>query len=410
MIDSHKQNFEGGSPLQSRRLQVSLLADDLTGACDSAVAFAMRGMKTEVALAQDSEPGNDVEVWGKSTNTRDASSQELAGLLRGEFSRLPCAETFFKKIDSVFRGNTFDEIAHTLRLRPDWPCVLAPAFPAAGRTSRNGVLRVIDVSGERQIPVVDEFGRRGLPMPIIPPGLAAAELERQLDRHWTEDSAAVFCDAETQDHLHAIVESARKVRQAARGSVLWIGTAGLAHALAANLTGCKDGQLRRSHNRRGRIVFFIGSNHPVTLAQVTALRAHAAAKERDAITIIKVLRGTTTAQQIRDAMTGLRAEDVGCLLMTGGDTAALVCDALGITSLRIENEFTPGLPMARARGGEFEGTTIILKSGGFGTGEVLCELAETFGPAGTAISANDASASDASAKSAASRAQGGEIL
>ena len=70
---------------------------------------------------------------------------------------------------------------------------------------------------------------------------------------------------------------------------------------------------------------------------------------------------------------------VSCLFMTGGDTAALVCRALGIESLDLEIELAPGLPQGTAAGGRFGGCTVVLKSGGFGESSIMSRLVDQFG-------------------------------
>jgi uncharacterized protein YgbK (DUF1537 family) len=96
--------------------------------------------------------------------------------------------------------------------------------------------------------------------------------------------------------------------------------------------------------------------------------------------VVPVRRGHTTESDICSAMQGFSPQDVSCLFMTGGDTATLVCRALGIQSLQLRDEFEPGLPRGVAAGGAFAGCTVILKSGGFGETDVLCRIARTFQP------------------------------
>jgi uncharacterized protein YgbK (DUF1537 family) len=70
--------------------------------------------------------------------------------------------------------------------------------------------------------------------------------------------------------------------------------------------------------------------------------------------------------------------------MTGGDTAHFVCRALDIQALHLEREFAPGIPLATAEGGPFDGVSVVLKSGGFGEPDLLCRLLEKCRPEVTA--------------------------
>jgi uncharacterized protein YgbK (DUF1537 family) len=57
-------------PQPQTSLECLLIADDLTGACDAAVAFAARGAETEAALDPGGRsPGS--EVVALSTDTRE---------------------------------------------------------------------------------------------------------------------------------------------------------------------------------------------------------------------------------------------------------------------------------------------------------------------------------------------------
>ena len=82
-----------------------------------------------------------------------------------------------------------------------------------------------------------------------------------------------MCDAGSDDDLRAIVRAGR----ALDGLPLWIGTAGLARALAGPATAAPQVGLRSP------LLLVIGSHHPVTLAQVEQLAAHAP----DAMTAIR---------------------------------------------------------------------------------------------------------------------------
>jgi uncharacterized protein YgbK (DUF1537 family) len=72
----------------------------------------------------------------------------------------------------------------------------------------------------------------------------------------------------------------------------------------------------------------------------------------------------------------LRPHEIACCVLTGGDTASMVCRSLEVRSLRLVEEFAPGLPEGIAMGGALDQIPVILKSGGFGKDDVLCGLSE----------------------------------
>jgi uncharacterized protein YgbK (DUF1537 family) len=64
------------------------------------------------------------------------------------------------------------------------------------------------------------------------------------------------------------------------------------------------------------------------------------------------------------------------VIMTGGDTAALVCDALGVRGIRLIREALPGIPYGTLIGGRLDGVPVITKAGGFGDENALALLVD----------------------------------
>jgi uncharacterized protein YgbK (DUF1537 family) len=82
-----------------------ILADDLTGAADSGVAFARRGWSTE-AFWGETSPGDEVDVWAFDTDSRRCAPGEAGRRHRDALHRwLTPDRLLFKKIDSTLRGN-----------------------------------------------------------------------------------------------------------------------------------------------------------------------------------------------------------------------------------------------------------------------------------------------------------------
>jgi uncharacterized protein YgbK (DUF1537 family) len=363
-----------------------IIADDLTGACDAAVAFSSRGFETQVLLDEASSERVPAEVCAISTETRHAPLEYAVRMIGRVAQRkdLQRYDRIFKKIDSVFRGNTFHEIHAFVGAFPNHFAIISPAYPALGRISSKGLLTVRDMTGETSIPVRQSLAAAGLHPHWIAASQNADAIERQMLQSLREGNRCVFCDAVTEEDLQSIVHAAQAIPQA----ILWIGSAGLAHALAMNLP------LRRRPERRphsGTVLLFVGSNHAVTERQLTVLH------ERDvsfhwragwdggrpaddgSVAVVHIDRGQTTEDEVRAAVAHCKPGTIACLFMTGGDTAMLVCRALGIEALSLDDEFEAGLPQGIAVGGRFAGCTVILKSGGFGATDVLRRIAHQFG-------------------------------
>lgn len=64
---------------------------------------------------------------------------------------------------------------------------------------------------------------------------------------------------------------------------------------------------------------------------------------------------------------------VASLVLTGGDTAAMVLRALGAESIEVLGEVVAGVPWGRVSGGLADGRFVVTKSGGFGDEMALVE-------------------------------------
>ncbi|HEX2514074.1 MAG TPA: nucleotide-binding domain containing protein, partial [Chloroflexota bacterium] len=63
------------------------------------------------------------------------------------------------------------------------------------------------------------------------------------------------------------------------------------------------------------------------------------------------------------------------LILTGGETALAVCQAMGGTSIEVLGEALPGAPLGVLRGPGWE-VPLATKSGGFGAPDALLRTAE----------------------------------
>jgi D-threonate/D-erythronate kinase len=353
-----------------------LVADDLTGACDAAVAFTSACDRIRVQIT--GPPTDPAGLRVITTESRDLPPFEAELRLRNLIEQLPHNAQLFKKIDSVFRGNTVNEIATVLRHAHFDLAILAPAYPALGRTVHAGVLHIQDAAGTRTVPIGDHLRQAGCLLAALPADQSTESFPASLRHHIDRRRSAFLCDASTQLDLLRIVRAVRSLNKHS----LWIGSGGLAHALAADLPP----QPAKPHTymRPGAAILFIGSPHPVSRAQLHHLRQIANIHEhgpggthRSADDLlVSVELGKTTPDEIRVAVASHATAQISYLFMTGGATAHYVCRALDIRSLRLQHEFVPGVPVAVAEGGPFDGVRVVLKSGGFGEPDLLCRLLE----------------------------------
>lgn len=362
------------------RQVLRLIADDLTGALDSAAELT--GLCGPVPLRW-TDGGDMAGSVAIDAGTREASRDGAVARLRVLAPMLRGADIAFKKIDSLLRGHVAAELAACMA-GGDWRhVVLAPAFPAQGRITRGGRVLVRQASGALSTVAPDLHSllameglqaRRGDPSAPLPPGLS------------------IF-DAEDDADLARIVALGR----AAPRPVLWCGSGGLARALAGTATAAAGTALH------GPVLGLFGSDQVATARQLDACGDHAiaiaAGDQADASRVARImdkagvvmvrvalpegLDRAEAARRIAAVMAGLtqRLNPPGTLIAAGGETLRAICAALGARGLDAVGIVQPGVPRSVMRGGAWDGVDVVSKSGAFG-GDALWRdlLAETLLP------------------------------
>lgn len=122
---------------------IAIIADDLTGANDTALQFHLKGCNIQILLDYSIEPSgkSNTHAWSVSTETRNKSSEESYRIVVDATKKLSenfHAEYIYKKIDSTLRGNVASEISAVLDVMKSDAAVIVPAFPAEGRTTVGG--------------------------------------------------------------------------------------------------------------------------------------------------------------------------------------------------------------------------------------------------------------------------------
>lgn len=396
-----------------------LIADDLSGAADSGVAFARHGAR--VVVSWDLGEMADAEVVALSTESRhrtpEEARQRVLRALDGLAERDPGGEArwFYKKIDSTLRGHPGLELATLLERVGYTRALVAPAFPAQGRVTREGVHYVhrcplaetvfgSEVGGSR----VDAVLAHGLPaawLRHIPlarvregPEAVAAVLGRR-----SEGRQVWIGDAETDEDLRCLAQAARGV-----GVRVFCGAGGLAAALAQVLArrgGWSSSSVAPQSLRRGAgaVWVVVGSRHPQSRRQVEVMRAAGvpvAAPSLDGRPLMRGMRGGETDRVVLLSATDLpyrpgqegeiagtlaghvrqafEAGSVGALVVTGGETAMAVYGALGARALQLGGEVEPGIPWGVLMGGMAHGLPVVTKAGGFGDEDSLGRAARFF--------------------------------
>ena len=133
---------------------VGIIADDLTGANDTALQFHLKGANTQILLSDEIEPYNVVgtQTWAISTESRNVEPEaafEKVTKAAKMFAEKLNPDFIYKKIDSTIRGNIAVEVLSILSVFDYDASVIVPAFPAEIRTTVGGYHMLKGVPIER---------------------------------------------------------------------------------------------------------------------------------------------------------------------------------------------------------------------------------------------------------------------
>lgn len=133
---------------------VGIIADDLTGANDTALQFHLKGANTQILLADEIEPLNikGTQTWAISTESRNIEAEkafEKVVKASKMFTEKLNPDFIYKKIDSTIRGNIAVEVLGILSVTDFETSVIVPAFPAEMRTTVGGYHMLKGVPIER---------------------------------------------------------------------------------------------------------------------------------------------------------------------------------------------------------------------------------------------------------------------
>ena len=402
-----------------------ILADDLTGAADCAIAFARRGLAATVSWSAASEswevPGEEVHAFdtGSRCMTAAAAAARHGSLLE---ARHGLGIRLFKKIDSTLRGQPAAELAEMTRVLRQRGhralSVVAPAFPATGRTTQGGCIwlhgQVLEDTAlwarDHSYPNADllvVLGATGLRVRLA--GLdavrAGPEALAQLLREALGAGVdAVVCDAVAAADLDIVAQATLPLAE----HLFWTGSGGLAQALANAVAG-KAAANSELIPVVGGILFVVGSIAgasraasavlaadgtvlpvavtPVVLRggrdspawlfagrQITATLAAGrdvlveVAADNDAASGTDLSQGAALARHLAELVRPA-APHIGALFATGGETALALLDALGVSGIRLVEEIEPGVPLGLTQGAL--AVPVVTKAGAFGDAETL---------------------------------------
>ncbi|VVE41169.1 four-carbon acid sugar kinase family protein [Pandoraea anhela] len=402
-------------------MSVLIVADDLSGAADCAIGFTNAGRRSVVSLDIDGFNAS-AQVVAIDTDTRRLAPADAASRAVAAWQRLAApGRRLYKKVDSTLRGNWVAEVAALQPLAG--LAIVAPAFPATGRTVRDGEVFVLGVPladtdtwqlehQGQEARLAPMLAAAGMTPQIVSAGMLRGEpaqvqaaLNGIVAQARAQGVTALIVDAQTDDDLAML----------ARASVLltdifWVGSGGLARELAglpalferqAGAAQTNDvSTVSRAALGAGRILTLVGSLSAVSRQQCArlcedndvvewivppaVLRAGEAHAERAgwcerigrAIgqgTDLLVRIGRDDAfdpgegAQLSAALAALIAphfSQLSGLIVTGGETARAMLRAANIGALELLSEVEPGVAVGRPANGA--PVHVVTKAGAFG--------------------------------------------
>jgi uncharacterized protein YgbK (DUF1537 family) len=391
-------------------MRAAIIADDLTGAADTGVQLARAGYRTAVAFrGAPVPPAEDLDAVALDTDSRAMPAGFAAKRVVEAAHAVRDALIVYKKLDSTLRGPVAAELAAALEATGRERAVVAPAFPAAGRTTVKGVQLV------RGVPVHETEAKNDPRTPVreghLPTLLGAsfpsvgslsvedladpAAVSRELD-----GSKCVVADATRDEDLEALVRAV-----ADPSEVLWAGSAGLALALANVYPGPHAGTTPASPAPVRRVLVVVGSLSGVARGQLRSLSegygcrgvpvaAGLSGALEEVLGLVReaLVEGAcvavhsaeerdpsgaagTVVEALAEVAAGLSEEGlIDALVLTGGETAVGVGRRLGAVGIRLEGEVEPGIPVGALIGPS--PYRIVTKAGAFGGPDTLVRVVE----------------------------------
>ncbi|WP_058308562.1 four-carbon acid sugar kinase family protein [Gracilibacillus massiliensis] len=413
-------------------MKIAIIADDLTGACDTGVQFVDYGL--DVALAVQSETldaNKDAIIFN--SDSRAMKSEQAYEEVRDICKRIKnCAfDIVYKKIDSTMRGNVGSELnAIDDIFQPDF-IFITPAHPNNGRTVKNRIhylhgtkLSETEVANDPKTPVneadISEIIKQSSGKRVK--HLSYRDLRKgeeyllPLLSEWKQQKISyITVDAVSESDLKLLMD----VVHLSYSSIL-CGSAGLINYLPQALGYDKSQQREEILPKPSPMLFVVGSISKVGRLQLDNLlsQTEVVGVEMDAMKMLA--SGIVKAQEIETiqsnvqsaikngksvalyssanlaatkavaiekgitvievsdlisdclgeiAVSTIKSLNIQHLFLTGGDTAQQVFAKLEINEYQLIGELELGVPIGKIA--KTDEIITITKAGSFGTLEVM---------------------------------------
>lgn len=414
--------------------KVVIIADDLTGACDTGIKLVESGCNAEVIIDANMLPGaldGENTFYAINTNTRSADRDEAYHTVR-EVATQVCTykpDMVYKKIDSVLRGNIGAEVDAVMDAAGYEMAIIAPALPESRRIVKDGVLHVhLPFSEHMEQDVISSLygseGSKHIKINSRHIRLGSRMLAQKLETEASRGCRHCVLDSETEEDLQTIANAIKLCRT----KVLPVGSAGLARHLfnGADPSSKCSGKLSLTECSDALGLIVVTSRHPLTVVQVRKLlgrsdvaafsfpveeldtkKPEAVAEELSARIFAHRKRHRETRLYIvtTDAVAGnappefrplgenlsddrivaaatmaaaaaARAMPFTAVIASGGDTAIGFLENFNISSIQLIEEPSPGTVAAKMEALGEPARLLLTKSGGLGDENTLVDMAE----------------------------------
>lgn len=421
--------------MKARSKAMIVIADDLTGANDTGGQFARQGMHTEVLL--EGAAINDTataDILVVDTNSRaipGSKAYEKVQKAAKEAAEAGFCQ-YYKKMDSTLRGNVGIEVRAILDLNLHEFALVVPAFPKTGRITVGGFyllngapISTTEIARDPKTPVYDsslpELLRKQAGLQVGHIGFAEIAQGREaitaaIRSHLQAGCRIISCDAWQDEQFLTIAQAAASVSE----KILWAGSAGLAEILPQLFRWKDDQEVRQpafvvagsvSSVTRGQVEQLVASGYELIEVGVADYLSWQVGQPHPALQQVQkalaegkrvVLASGYKAEMVKQAQAAgeklgmsstqvsekvaqilgwlgaeiLREQDITGVVLTGGDTAVAVCNALGVTGIRVLEEVAPAIPLGRMTTREGKGLLVVTKAGAFGAPDALVKAAK----------------------------------
>lgn len=415
-------------------IKLAVIADDLTGANDTALQFAKRNIKSSVEInfveITDIE---DKEVIVIDTDSRDLDKELAYKKVKDICEKISKYDIkcIYKKVDSTLRGNLGIEIKAVDDIFNPDIVIIAPAYPANQRITIGGYhllegkpIELTEIANAPKTPVKKSY----LPailgeqvdekIAIVDFKLLRQKIDivtKKISEFVKNGKRWIVFDIIEEENFITLMNAVKKYK-----NILWVGSAGLAEYLPYyyRWTGEKFLSMNR---RKGSILICAGSVSHITQNQVQTLlnkekinlvKINMASlledKDNELMKKAQIINQLIKAQEnillataqsddevekaieigkkynlsrkeVSEKIANIMAElirsinvnNLSGMILTGGDMAVHICRAIGVNSIKIISEIDSGVPLGYIESNKLEKLFIVTKAGAFGKPDVF---------------------------------------